>query len=389
MIHQLITCEYPPQVGGVSDYSRMVANGLAAAGDEVHVWCPPADVYLNDSAGSSTESPGVFVHRAFGTFTPSDLRRIGESLDRFEAPRRVLVQWVPHGYGYRSMNLQLCLWLWNRAKLKRDRVELMVHEPFLAFGEGSRKQDGAAAIHRAMIVMLLKSAARVWVSIPEWETRLRPFALGQKKEFTWLPVPSNIPLVEDPKGVIAIRSRISVLNGFLLGHFGAYDKYLTEIMLEVLPPLLKSNDRIQVLLVGRGSTELRERLASQELDLAARLHATGLVSATEVSRHISACDAMLQPYQDGVSGRRTSVMTALSHGVPVVTTKGTATEPVWSEGEPVLLTQAGDNPALIAATLSLLDDSRQRDSLARAGEALYRTQFAIEQTISRLRAQAA
>jgi hypothetical protein len=36
----MITGEYPPQAGGVSDYSRVVARGLAAAGDTVHVYAP-------------------------------------------------------------------------------------------------------------------------------------------------------------------------------------------------------------------------------------------------------------------------------------------------------------------------------------------------------------
>ena len=40
----LITCEYPPRTGGVSDYTRLVAEGLSEAGDEVHVWCPPSVV---------------------------------------------------------------------------------------------------------------------------------------------------------------------------------------------------------------------------------------------------------------------------------------------------------------------------------------------------------
>ena len=37
----LITCEYPPEVGGVAEHTRSVATGLAAAGVSVHVWCPP------------------------------------------------------------------------------------------------------------------------------------------------------------------------------------------------------------------------------------------------------------------------------------------------------------------------------------------------------------
>ena len=48
----ILTGEYPPQPGGVSDYSRMVAHGLAAAGDEVVVWAPsPRQVGLVGQAG--------------------------------------------------------------------------------------------------------------------------------------------------------------------------------------------------------------------------------------------------------------------------------------------------------------------------------------------------
>src|SRR6185503_16674955 len=106
----LITSEYPPQIGGVSDYTYLVGSALAAAGDEVHVWCPPSD-------GETPASQGVAVHREFGRFAPADLSRAGRLLDQFPAPRRLLVQWVPHGYGYRSMNIAFCLWLWKRAKL--------------------------------------------------------------------------------------------------------------------------------------------------------------------------------------------------------------------------------------------------------------------------------
>src|SRR5437660_2131391 len=186
----IITCEYPPQLGGVSDYTYLLSSALAAAGDSVYVWCPTG-------SGDPTPAPGVVVHRKLGRFNPGDFHRVGKKLDEFSAPRRLLVQWVPHGYGYRSMNLYLCNWLWSRATFHHDCVEIMVHEPFLAFGSGALKQNTAAVVHRAMTIVLLHTARRIWVAIPAWEVYLRPYALGRNLSFAWLPVPSNVREVAD------------------------------------------------------------------------------------------------------------------------------------------------------------------------------------------------
>ena len=69
----IITCEYPPSVGGVSDYSFTLASGLGATGT-VHVWCP---------AGTSAapEVEHVTVHDAPGSFSLRDLDRLGTLLD--------------------------------------------------------------------------------------------------------------------------------------------------------------------------------------------------------------------------------------------------------------------------------------------------------------------
>lgn len=378
----LITSEYPPQQGGVSDYSQQVATGLVNEGETVHVWCPASN-------GEHSHTDGVNVHREFGRFAPADLRRVGRGLDQFPAPRRLLVQWVPHGYGYQSMNVPFCLWLWQRARLKHDRVEIMVHEPFLAFGEGSTKQDLAAAVHRVMVVILLRAASRVWVSIPDWEARLRPFVFGGKKSFGWLPVPSTIPLVDDPDGVRKVRARYAFPDAPLVGHFGAYDLYMTELMLELVPALRTGHEKLSVMLLGRGSLDLRDRLIKRHPDLSQYVRATGVLSAADISRHISACDVMLQPYQDGVSGRRTSVMTALSHGVPVVTTIGKATEMCWVESQAVKLTKVGDVRGMVDTARALLADPSERCRLSAAGRALYRERFDVKRTIAILRETAA
>src|SRR5579863_1036260 len=196
----LITPEYPPQFGGVSDYSRQVAAGLAAQGDEVHVWCPNADPDGNNQPAAE----GVALHREFGAFSSADLQRVGQLLDRFQGPRRILVQWVPHGYGCRSMNLAFCWWLRKRARVG-DRIELMVHEPFLRFSAASPRQNLPALVHRLMTLVLLGASEQVWMSIPGWEKLLRPYALGRAIAFRWLPIPSNIPVCSDAARVAAVR----------------------------------------------------------------------------------------------------------------------------------------------------------------------------------------
>ncbi len=386
MIRHLITSEYPPQPGGVSDYTKLIASGLVAAGDEVHVWCPSLELAIDDTEIDAADR--VLVHRDFGSFAPTDLRRVGRRLDQFPTPRSLLLQWVPQGYGFRSINLPFCLWLWRRAKLKHDRLEIMVHEPFLAFREGSRKQDLAATVHRLMVATLLGAASQVWVSIPDWEKSLRPFVRGNKS-FDWLPVPSTIPIVDDPEGSARVRAQYASAGVPLIGHFGAYDRYLTELMLKLIPSLLNGQDKPAVVLLGKGSLELRDRLVELRPEFFQSVHATGALSAGDISRHISACDVMLQPYQDGVSGRRTSVMTALSHGVPVVTTEGKATEHCWTESHAVKLSKVDDAKSIVEAVQCLLGSEGMRRSMANLGTALYRERFDVRQAISALRGSSA
>lgn len=374
----IITCEYPPQVGGLSDYTYLLASALAAAGDSVKVWCP-------GGAGHPLPAPGVVVHRELGGFTPGDLGRAGKKLDEFPAPRRLLVQWVPHGYGYRSVNLYFCTWLWSRAVFHHDRVEIMVHEPFLSFGPGSWKQAAAATVHRVMTVVLLRAACRVCVAIPAWEVCLRPYALGRHVSFGWLPVPSNVPEVADSEGTALARGAYAPVNGFLIGHFGAYGRLTGELLTALVAELLGRNPAGAVLLLGRGSVAQRDELLRRQPDLAGQVHATGALAPADISRHLRACDLLIQPYPDGVSSRRGSVMAGLSHGLPIVTTAGYLTEALWAESGAVALAPAGDVPAMVELTERLLRDKTERNRLSAAAKALYEQHFDLGHTVAALR----
>jgi glycosyltransferase involved in cell wall biosynthesis len=374
----VITSEYPPQPGGVSDYTYWVAAGLAADGDEVHVWCPAC-------AGTQPQSERVVLHRELGGVTPADLRRVGQGLDLFPSPRRLLVQWVPHGYGYRSMNLGFCWWLLHRSVHYGDQVAIMVHEPYLAFRVSRWKQNVAALVHRLMTILLLRAAERVWVSIPEWERCWRPYTFGRRVPFGWLPIPSNIPVADSPNHAEAIRRRYAANDAVLIGHFGTYGWPVASVLEPVLFAMDGDPANQVVLLMGIGSEEFRERLIRKMPRLVRLVQATGALPAEDLSHHVAACDLLIQPYPDGVSSRRTSVMVGLCHGKPIITTSGRLTEPFWRETSALALVPVGDVNAFVDLLRQLRLDVGQRARIGRAARSLYDERFDIGHVITTLR----
>ena len=373
----IITCEYPPKIGGVSDHTWLVARGLAREGDRVQVWCPSGE-------NAERSIPGVSVDPVLGSVDIRGLRCLGRRLDQFKGPRRLLVQWVPHGYGYRSMNLAFCLWLWSRAKRSHDEVDIVVHEPFLPFRGGSWKQYVAAGVHRLMATIILHAASRIWITIPVWEQRLRPYMLRRRVPVQWLPIPSNVECSE-------LRAETSTNDAELnakpqvLGHFGGLNSSVSEMVEPLISPLLRGHSNRSLILIGRDSLKFRTRIVDQNPGLSHQIHATGELTSGELSSWIETCSIMIQPYPDGVSSRRGTAIAGLCHGVPVVTTKGTLTEELWEQSGAVGLAPAGDVIQLLNMTNDLLANAQKRTEMSIRARQFYAERFDVRHTIRALR----
>jgi len=375
-VWHIVASEYPPDVGGVSDYTRQIAQGLARMGDEVHVWCP------HSGAGATLHGP--HVHADLGDFRPADLKRLDERLSAYPAPRRLLVQWVPHGFGYHSMNLWFCLWLAWRAAAG-DCVELMVHEPYLEFRRGPFRHAVMACVHRLMTILLLGAAQKVWVSIPAWERMLRPYALGRSVPMQWLPVPA-CAADEHSASATAIRMKYVAEGRYVLGHFGSYGASITALLIERLPPIMDGAFRPSLLLLGAGSEQFRETLIKRFPSWAGRVHAPGYLSASDLGAHMAACDLFVQPYPDGVTSRRTSVMACLALGRAVVTTAGHLTEPLWTQTGAVATADLVDGAGFASTVIDLLRHDGRRLALGERGQQVYAEWFSVERIVNTLRA---
>ncbi|HVA40408.1 MAG TPA: glycosyltransferase, partial [Candidatus Binataceae bacterium] len=149
----IISGEYPPQEGGVADYTRLVALKLVARGDRVHVWAPAV-------TGAEPADAGVEVHRLPGGFGPRSLAALGRALDG-AVPGQILVQYVPQGFGMRGMNLPLCLWLFAR---RRAGITVMFHEVAVALAwQQPMRHNVIGVVNRAMAFVLTRAARRCFV----------------------------------------------------------------------------------------------------------------------------------------------------------------------------------------------------------------------------------
>jgi glycosyltransferase involved in cell wall biosynthesis len=364
-IWHIVTGEYPPQTGGIAGYAGRLVAALRERGEQVQVW-----------------TPGEALPRGFG---PAGLRAIGRGIDASRSAGArpvVLVQYVPNAFGMRGANVLLCAWLAWRAWRNKDDIRVMFHEPFFYFARQSLRRNVLALVHRLMAALLLASARIVYVSTGSWESLLSRYA-ASPRPVVWLPVPATVLPPDDPSGAARVRSMLGADdNTFLVGHFSTYPEDVAGELARVLDSLLSANSDARVLLIGRNSDRFLQKFTAAYPVHEGRLTATGEIVAGELGHNLRACDLLVQPYPDGATTRRTSLMASLVCGVPTVTTLGMWSEPIWRAANDAMeFAPAGNAAAIVARCQELASDPARRRALGLAGRDFYERNFSVDGTL--------
>lgn len=369
----ILTGEYPSQPGGVADYTYQVAHGLSAAGDQVAVFAP------RHEDGDEDEGTRVKVVRLPDHFGPRSLLTLEEALARRPRPDRLLIQYVPHAFGYKAMNLPFAAWIAARAG-RFAPIWVMFHEVAFPFRWRPLSHALLATTHRIMARLVAGAASRVLVSVPGWAPLLRRFQ-PRLKRIEWLPIPSNIPGAGYPH-----KEASSAGNGSVIGHFGTYGPAVVDLLEPALCQLLGHDEDRVALLLGRGGPAFREELIGRHPALAGRIVAPGELPAGELAIRLRSCDLLFQPFMDGISSRRTSAMAGLANGVPLVSNLGSYSESLWLGSDGVRLAPDPDSDHLVACTEQVLSlPQAEREAMGRQAANLYRQRFSLDQTLFKLR----
>jgi glycosyltransferase involved in cell wall biosynthesis len=139
------------------------------------------------------------------------------------------------------------------------------------------------------------------------------------------------------------------------------------------------------LLVGRNSDRFAVAFQQANAALQKQIVATGTLEPDKIAAHLAACDCLVQPFIDGVSSRRTSLMAGLALGLPIVTNAGPLTDPVWKNCKAVVLTPSPSSGDFSHAVENLLGQGNGLSELHRQAAFFYQRNFALSRTIQILR----
>ena len=364
----IITGEYPPQHGGVGDYTYELALELSRAGERVHVWTPEPD------SGLPAPDRDIDVHLLPRNFGWRWLAALDRGLAKSRDPERsVIVQYVPHMYGWKSMNFALCFWMMLRRKLN---FSVMFHEVAFPFRKGQPlKHHVLAVVHRLMARSIARSADRVFTSTDHYRTLLTRLAPAATVRF--LRIFSNVPFSSTRDVHDRVRPAWAGTRP-IVGVFSSFGNEICQQLDRALPALL-ADSTIKFLLIGPGEDYMAD-FCRRFPALRNQINTSGRVNALQAGPYLQSCDVLLQLYPDGACTARGTLLAALASGTPVVTTAGRLTGAVLKCNG--ALAFADDDPGSIAQTVhQLLADKAAARAVGAAGRRLYESEFDVSVTL--------
>lgn len=358
----LVTGEYPPMEGGVGAFTQELAQAMAALGHEIHI------------ITSKQARPDNVPRRPGQVLEPVDLQfahlhprvrkwrwpALSEVVDvtlRYEL-EIVNIQYQAAAYDMRSAAVNFLPWrLKHLAATAVTFHDLRV--PYLFPKAGRLRQT---AVH-----FMAKQANGVIVTNPEDFASLTPLLNTPLRQ---IPIGSNIKTYT-PNHIEIAEAREQLQVGpadCLLGYFGFLNESKgADTLIEALAQLPETTHLVFIGgQTGASDPDNNQSFLGQlqaqinGLGLAERVHWTGFVDDRRVSTFLHAADLMVMPYRDGVSLRRGTLMAALAHKRPLLSTIPQTPTPDLVHGENCWLVPANDPAALTEAVQTLIADSELR-----------------------------
>ncbi len=308
----IITGEYPPMKGGVGAFTREVCKAMTQAGHEPRVF--------TRVAGDDKDTKEVPVTaKVKGRWSRADNRAAAAWAEQHRLDA-VNIQFQTAAY-----DLRWPIHILPKALAKQVPCFVTFHdlrEPYLFPKAGKLRQHA--------VQKLAADATGVIATDRMDEKTLRES--WQIRNVRWIPIGSNVT-TNTPPGYNRERWR-SQMNveptDLLISYFGFLNESKGgETLIHALATLHERGISSKLVMIGdrAGSSDPTNYAYAQQIDalikhykLQDAVHWSGFVENEAVSAYFGASDICVLPYRDGVSLRRGTLMAALAHGMPIITT---------------------------------------------------------------------
>ncbi len=347
-----MVCSTCSAVDGILDYACRLGEAMA----ELHGL--PVDLVLRRGRDWSVKPLGRRPARE--DYAPD----LDVALDESDA---LMLHYNPFSWGRRGF----APWLVPAiARVRRRRpgvaVAVMVHERYVDMHDARSIVMGGW--QRLQFLALLRTATTAFASTDRWAHAIRR---QTRAPVTQLPIGSNLPDARGARGDARKRLELDE-TALAVAVFGTnHPTRLTGHIESAVKAIASGIGSMTVLNLGADPPRL-----SGLSDPRVRVIAPGRLEASDVAELLAAADLYLAPFADGVSARRTTLMAALQHALPVVGTDGELTDPALrSARDALLLTPTSDADAFAAAACTLVADPNRRARQGAAARRLYETRY--------------
>jgi glycosyltransferase involved in cell wall biosynthesis len=366
----IVSASYPPDRGGVSDHSALLAGYLAARGVSVRV-CTTGGCGMVGPG-----EPGLLYLR--DTWSVCGARRIAQAVAR-EAPACLVFQYVPHMYGRAGVALGAALFPWF-SRIRRVPVITHFHEVCVPWSVHPL-HFLQALVHRIQAVVMTAGSRGVVFANRRVAEIMKPWVRLLRRPCEVLPSGPTIPIVEVPGPRLAqVRSVWAHSGEALVVVYGLASRGKRyDLALRALAKLRAGGSPVRLLMLGdqeagdaRYCQEVREE--TRRMGLEAAVTWSGPLPAAEITEILASANCMWNLQSGGLTARNATAACAFAVGLPVVAFGGRLLDSCFRDGENVILAPA-DAEAFAAATQRLLSSPEVAAQLRRNGRALYEQSF--------------
>lgn len=268
------------------------------------------------------------------------------------AGRAVVVNYVPQSFAAIDF-VPLLRWL-TRARASGSAVVIVVHE-FLPPRDTVKRRIAAVPLGWMLEALLARASAAV---VTHDVARRELAGLGFEPDAVVIPVGSAIP--------VAPGARHDTASLVMFGQPASFDPMLVRA---VANPGGESIGA-RVVWLTRSTADVDGWCARHGIARAA-IDVREAYDAAQVSSTMGQARGALAPIIDGVSTRRTSVATALAHGLPIAGTDGACTTDAFRRQAPFLLSPPGDGGTFVAHARRLARSGPESAMMSAAARRAY------------------